>query len=120
MVYFQLPAVKALLHIDASNTAQDNPIKDLGAQSDDFIDSQVGIFTSVPLAAPPDQIIRLSNKLTAAWYIYWNSPTHPMQGVYDIKKEIEQYVQSTYGKRSQSLPHGTWGKTGSGMDGTEG
>lgn len=120
MPYFNLNSVKALLHIDQTNSAQNNAILDLGAQADDFINSQLGIFTTVPIAEPNDQVIRLSNKLTAAWYIYWNSPTHPMQGVWDIKKEIELFVQSTYGKRTDTLGANRWGGTGSGMDGTEG
>lgn len=120
MPYYSLKAVKALLHIDQTNTTQDLNIKDLGAQSDDYVNIQVGIFTTVPIAEPPEQLIILSNKLTAAWYIYWNSPTHPMQGVYDIKKEIEMYVQSQYGKRTETLGTGRWGKTASGMTGTEG
>lgn len=120
MAYYNLNSIKAKLAIDQSNTTQDNKLKDLGADSDDYINSQLGIFTTVPIADPDEQIIRLANKLTAAWYIYWNSPTHPMQGVYDVKKEIEIYVQSQYGKRTETLTQNTWGKAGSGLTGTEG
>lgn len=120
MAYFSLDEIKLLLHKDIANTLLDAELKSQGVQADDYIDSMLGAFTTTPIAQAPDQLKRLSNKLAAAYYIYWNSPSHEMDGVNSIKKEIEQYIRVTYGKRTETMTTNTWGKTPSGITGTEG
>lgn len=79
----------------------------------------VGVFTTTPLSTPDDQTRRFSERLAAAWYVYWNSPSHPMQGVYDTKKEISEYIISQYKKEAGGLTKNTYVKTNSNITGLE-
>lgn len=119
MTYYTLANVKLKLHIDTGNTSQDTAIQNLGADSDNYIDTVAGSFTTTPFASPSDQIKALSDKLTAVWYNYFNAPDHPFEPVTAVKKEIEQYIRSVYRKSSDTVTSNTWGSAGSGMDGTE-
>lgn len=121
MAYGILVQVKQnYLHIDPLNTDVDDDIQTMIVKSDDYINSKLRVFSvSTPLAYPDDQIIRMSNSLAAAWYIYYNSPTHPMQGVYDAKKEIDEYLQAQYGKQTGDMGTSLLSKVNGTILGTE-
>jgi|GEM_PF-5893573 len=122
MPYGVLDQVKSRLHIQPTITTQDDELKRMISEADDFIDSQLGIFVSIPVVNAALPIVRMSNRLAAAWFIYWNTPAkeRDMGPVLEIKKEIEQWVRAQYGKRTDTLSENTWGKAAGGILGTEG
>lgn len=119
MVYFNIVNVKGILNLDADAHEEDDQVKRYGNDADDFINTQLGVFTTTPLATPDDQIRRFSERLAAAWYVYWNSPSHPMQGVYDTKKEISEYILANYKKEAGGLTKSTFSKSNSNVTGFE-
>lgn len=122
MPYGDFNYVKSRLHIATNITAQDNEIIRMIQEADDFIDSMLGIFTNVPLPnIIPDQIQRLSNKLAVEWYYHYNTPLHPMDGVTNVKREIEQYFRAIYAKQTDTTGQNRIQKAdGSGQMGTTG
>ncbi len=122
MPYGDINAVKSRLHIQPTITTQDTEIIRMIQEADDFLDSQIGIFVTVPLVDASEPITRMSNRLAAAWWIYWNTPAkdRDMAPVKAIKEEIEQWVRAQYGKRTNTMSANTFGKSSSGVLGTEG
>jgi len=119
--YGDLLYVKGRLHLATNITPQDDEIGRMIQEADDFIDSMIAVFVSTPLnGIIPDQIRRLSNKLAVEWYYHYNTPLHPIDGVTNIKKEIEQYFRATYASQTDSMGQNRITKTASGMTGTEG
>jgi hypothetical protein len=117
MAYFNVGNIKGILNLDSLAHEEDEQITRYGRDADDFINTQLGVFTSTPLSTPDDQTRRFSERLAAAWYVFWNSPSHPMQGVYDTKKEISEYIVSQYKKEAAGLSKDTYVKTNSGITG---
>jgi hypothetical protein len=120
MPYGDLNYVKGRLHIPNSNISQDDELNRMLQEADDFIDSILQMFIPTPLAQPPDQVRRLSNKLAVEWYYHYNTPLHPMDGVNSAKKEIEQYIRAVYGHLSETIGQNRITKVASGILGTEG
>ena len=122
MPYGDFNEVKDKLHIPPSNTAQDSIIEKYIDDADDFIDSVLQMFSglTLPLSPVPDEIKRASQKIAKEYWWHDNSPAHPMDGVKAAKDEFEQIVRAKYGKRTDTMSGNTWGKTASGILGTEG
>lgn len=104
MPYGVVDDVKASLHIAVNITGQDPEFLRMIQLADDFINTILQMFVTIPLANPiPDQIRRLSNKLAIEWYYHYNTPMHPMEGIDSVKKEIETYIRAVYGKLSDTI-----------------
>ncbi len=116
MAYFTLATVKAKLHIDDSD--QDTYINLIGAESDAYINTQIAIHAVTPIAVPDAEIKALSDKLSAASYITWNSPDHP-RVLYDAaRKDVQEYIKAVYGAQNVSgLTNNTFSKTNSQITG---
>jgi len=115
MPYGSLDAVKGRLHLATNITPQDIEISRMIDEADDFIDSMIAVFIATPLnGIIPDQIRRLSNKLAVEWYYHYNTPLHPMDGVTNVKKEIEQYFRATYASQTDTMGQNRINKTSSG------
>ncbi len=119
MGYYSLANIKGILNLDSTAHEEDEQVKRYANDADDFINTQLGVFTTTPLSTPDDQIRRFSERLAAAWYIYWTSPSHPMQGVYDTKKEISEYIVANYKKEAGGMTKTTYSKTSSKVTGFE-
>lgn len=119
MGYYNLNNIKGILNLDSDEHDEDEQIKRYANDADDYINTQLSVHVTTPIDDPDDQVRRFSERLAAAWYIYWNSPSHPMQGVYDTKKEIDVYIQAVYGKKSGGLYDSAVTKTSSNVKGTE-
>lgn len=119
MGYFNLGKIKRILSLDADEHDEDTVVNGYGVDADDYINTQLGVHMTTPMVNPDDQIRRLSERLGASWYVYWNSPSHPMQGVKDTKEEIDTFIQATYAKQSGGLMDNSFTKTNSGITGFE-
>ena len=116
--YYNLGNIKDKLHIDDAD--QDSQISRLGDGADAYINTQVGLHATVPIPFPEDELKALAVKLAAAEYLTWNSPDHP-RVLYDAaRKDIQEYIKAVYGKQNaDGFTTATFGKTSSGVKGTE-
>lgn len=116
MTYYSLDKIKNKLHID--DVDQDPYVNDLGEQADSYINTQVGIHATVPIAFPEKELNALADKLSAAEYLMWNSPDHP-RGLYDAaRKDIQDYIKATYGaQNADGFTANTFSKTASNTTG---
>lgn len=114
--YYDLQEIKDKLHID--DTDQDPYVNRLGEQADSYINTQVGIHATTPIAFPEIELKALANKLAAAEYLMWNSPDHP-RALYDsARKDIQDYLKATYGKQNaDGFTTNTFSKTNSQIKG---
>ncbi len=92
--------VHARLNIADSVTAVDDKITDYLEESDEYINTQLGIFEVSPPAGPPPELIALGSSLAAAIYNYWNSPEKPADGMKMYKKSIQEYIKAIHKKES--------------------
>lgn len=116
MPYGVVDQVKGSLHIAVNITSQDAEILKMIDQADDFINTQLSIFSVEPLSNPiPEQIRRLSNQLAIEWYYHYNTPLHSMDGVENVQKIIEKYFRAVYAKQSDTTGQGRITKSASGI-----
>ena len=119
MAYATLSKVHERLNIADSVTAPDTKIASYIAEADGYVDTQIALHAVVPVSADAE-LIGLANGLAAAIYVYWTSPSRPAEGLRNYKQQIQDYIRARYGKKNPSgLSGSTWGKTASGLDGTE-
>ncbi len=114
--------VKERINISDSITDADAKIDSYLEESDEYINTQIGLHATVPItaAAPKAELIELGSGMAAALYNHWNK-----QGDYkivlDYKKSIQDYIMARYGKRNldTNLTVNTFAKSASKVLGTE-
>ena len=116
--YYTLQAIKDKLHID--DIDQDPYVNTLGEQADSYINTQVGIHATTPIAVPDEEINALANKLAGGEYLMWNSPDHP-RALYDsARKDIQDYIKAVYGaQNADGFTTNTFSKTNSNVTGLQ-
>lgn len=117
--YYKLDTIKAKLHIDTGDSTQDDYINKLGEEADSYINLQISIHATTPIAFPDKELIALSAKLASAEFLMWNSPDHPRALYDDARKDVQAYIKAKYGQTSEGgTTANTFSKKG-GMTGNE-
>lgn len=117
--YYKLDDIKKKLHIDTGDNTQDDYLNKLGEEADAYINLQVSIHATTPVAFPDKELSALSNKLASAEYISWNSPDHPRALMDDARRDIQAHIKAKYGNTSEGgTTANTFSKIG-GMTGNE-
>jgi hypothetical protein len=98
--YGTIALVHARLNIADSVTAVDDKITDYLSESDEYINTQLGIFEVTPPAPVPPELTALGSSLAAAIYNYWNSPEKQPEGMKMYKKSIQEYIKAIHAKQS--------------------
>lgn len=112
--------VKQRLQISDSITAADEKIQAFMREADNYINTQIGLFATTPIANPDDELNMLSSSLAAVIYNYFQSPQAPMEGIKEYKKAIGDHIRAVYVKETDTgLTVNTISKTVSKIDGTE-
>ena len=89
--------------IDGSEVSNDTHLEDYWKSMKHYYDNARSLYTDVPLVDYPEEIIDLFERGAAAWWIYWNSPDHQMQGIKELKKEMEQSLRAEFEKKHGAL-----------------
>lgn len=118
--YYQLLAIKRKAQIDEAETDMDDFLQELGENADKYINLQISIHAATPISFPDEELNDLANKHAAGEYLLWNSPSHP-RTLYDAaRKDIQDHIQTKYGKKNPSgLTNNTFSKTSSKITGYE-
>ena len=95
-----LALVHARLNIADSVTDVDDKITDYLEESDEYINSQLGIFEASPPSPIPAELTALGSSYAAAIYNYWNSPEKDMKGMDKYEKKIAAYIRANHKKES--------------------
>jgi hypothetical protein len=98
--YGTIALVHARLNIADSVTAVDDKITDYLSESDEYINTQLGIFEVTPPAPVPPELTALGSSLAAAIYNYWNSPEKQPEGMKMYKKSIQDYIKAIHAKQT--------------------
>lgn len=122
-VYSDVKTVKQLLNIPDIVTASDAKIEQAVDDADSYANTQLTLFTTVPIADPDPGLIQLCNRYAAATATYWNSQTKAPELLDAIKyyeRRLSNYIQTVYGKRTtDGMGENRWTKTSSGILGNE-
>jgi hypothetical protein len=98
--YGTVALVHARLNIADSVTSVDDKIADYLEESDEYINTQLGIFEVTPPTSTPPELIALGSSLAAAIYNYWNSPEKQPEGMKMYKKSIQDYIKAIHAKQT--------------------
>ena len=119
MTYYSIDTIKLKVGIDTGDSTQDNKLNKLGEDADAYINLQVSIHATTPLAFPDKELNGLATKLACGEYIMWNSPDHPRALYDDARKDVQAYIKAKYGQTSEGgTTANTFVKKG-GMTGNE-
>ncbi len=100
--YFTIRGIKRKLQIEEAESEQDTYLSELGKEADNYIDKQISLHATTPIANPDDELKGLADKHAAAEYILWNSPNHS-RTLYDAaRKDIQDHIMAAYGKKNPS------------------
>jgi len=102
MVYGTKTKVKERLNIDSGITAVDTALDSYIAEADGYINTQLELHATVPVASPDDELIGLANALAAGLYRYNTEIAHSYKSIENIRKDIQYYIQANYGKKNAS------------------
>lgn len=116
--------MKTHLHIDKTVTTYDSNLEQYWTDAKHYFDNKNSIFATsanetITADDYDDDVIDLFEKLGAAWWVYWQSPTKSLEGVKEIKKEIVDHLKAKYAKRHETEGNIQVGKTSSKVTGTE-
>lgn len=119
MTYYQIDDIKGKLHIDVGDSTQDNYLNKLGEEADAYLNLQISIHATTPIAFPDKELNALSTKLASAEFLMWNSPDHPSALYTGCRKDCQSFIKAKYGQESEGgTTANTFSKTG-GMTGNE-
>ena len=119
MTYYQLDDIKGKLHIDVGDSTQDTYLNKLGEEADAYLNLQISIHATTPLAFPDKELNALSTKLACAEYLMWNSPDQPQMLYTGCRKDCQSFIKAKYGQTSEGgTTANTFSKNG-GMTGNE-
>ena len=98
MGYASLKKVKSLLNIPDSVTAPDEKINDRMVESDNYVNVQINLHATTPIANPDLELITLSSSLAASTYNYWQTPAkdRTLDGMKQWEKRIQNHIKATY------------------------
>ena len=115
--------VKKRLNLADTDVTQDQKIQEFISEADSFTNTQLAIFTTVPIINPEQELISLNTSLAAALTQFWTSQTKSpdLKAIIDYyETRLAAYIQSIYGKRARDgLGTGLWSKAKSQVTGTE-
>lgn len=120
--YAQLKKVKSLLNIPDSVTAPDEKINDRMVEADNYVNTQVGVHATTPIANPDEELITLASSLAASTYNYWQTPAkdRTLESIEKWEKRIQDHILAVYAKKNPSgLSSTTFSKTASKVTGRE-
>lgn len=120
--YSQLRKVKSLLNIPDTVTAPDEKINDRMVEADNYVNTQVGIHATTPIANPDKELITLASSLAASTYNYWQTPAkdRTIEAMEKWEKRIQDHILAVYGQRNPTgLTSNTFSKSASSITGRE-
>lgn len=118
MVNFDVEKIKRHIpNLDASNASQDNTLKQYWADAKHDYDNKASVHTPTPSEFYDEDAYDLWEQMAAAMWIYWNSPTHPMDGVNFVIKRVDAHLKAKYLKRTEGTSSSQVGKSNSGITG---
>lgn len=121
MVNFDVEKIKRHIpNLDASNHSQDNTLKQYWANGKHYYDNKAAVHTAIPQDYYDEDAYDMWEKYAAAEWIYWNSPTHPLNGVEHVQKLIDTHLLAKFHKRTAGTSNVQIGKANSGITGTTG
>lgn len=118
--FSELKQVKARVNISDTVTQADAKIQFYMTESDDYVDTQVGVHTTTPITNPDKELIALASSLAASFYNYWNKQGK-MEDCLTCKKAIQDHIVAKFARKNldTNLTTNTFVKTTSGIKGTE-
>ena len=122
MGYAQLKQVKSLANIPDTTKTADEKINDRMVEADNYINTQIGIHATVPIANPDLELNTLAASLAASTYNYWQTPAkdRTLEHIEKWEKRILDHIKAVYAKTNPNdVTNDTFNKTVSGIDGTE-
>lgn len=113
--YADLQETKKRLNIPDSVTASDEKIMSMGREADNYINTQINLHATTPIANPDPELISMATGLAAATFNYWQTPIKDrnLEGIEEWKKAIQEHILGVYGRKNPNLLSGgtTFGKT---------
>lgn len=106
--YTDLTETKRRLNIPDLVTATDEKIMSMGRETDNYINTQINLHATTPIANPDPEIVSMANSCTAAIYNYWQTPIKDrnLSGINEWKKAIQQHILAVYGRKNPNLLSG--------------
>jgi len=111
MAYSTAANVKVILGMDGEIYTHDTQLTAFIADADDWIDTQLRPWVSVPMGSPPDLIIAASKWMAAGYFILSRPQRHGTEDVRadkmieQAKDMVNEYIQGFHS--GQESP-GTW------------
>lgn len=113
--YTDLQETKRRLNIPDSVTASDEKIMSMGREADNYINTQINLHATTPIANPDPELISMGTGLAAAIFNYWQTPIKDrnLEGIEEWKKSIQEHILAVYGRKNPNLLAGgtTFSKT---------
>lgn len=122
MTYADLKQVKQRTNIPDTKSTHDEKLAGYMSEADGYINNQISLHATVPVANPDTELISRGSSLAASMYNYWVTPAkeRTLDGINHWEQKIQDHILAVYGKRNPSGLTGTkFGKTSSAIKGTE-
>ncbi len=106
--YTDLTETKRRLNIPDLVTATDEKIMSMGRETDNYINTQINLHATTPIANPDPEIVSMANSCTAAIFNYWQTPIKErnLDGINEWKKAIQDHILAVYGRKNPNLLSG--------------
>ena len=111
MAYGTKATIKTMLGMDSEVYTHDDALDKYIGQADDWIDTQLRPWVSVPMGSPPDMIIAASDWITCGYFLLSRPQRHGTEDerakeMIEVGKDmVNEYIQGFHS--GQESP-GTW------------
>ncbi len=80
----------------------------MGRETDNYINTQINLHATTPIANPDPEIVSMANSCTAAIFNYWQTPIKErnLDGINEWKKAIQDHILAVYGRKNPNLLSG--------------
>jgi len=100
--YGDLNEVKRRLNQTQLTDSSDTKIQEMINESDNYVNTQIGVHAVTPISNPDAELISLSSSLAATLFNYWQTPTKDrnLDSIKEWKKSITEHIMAAYGRKS--------------------
>lgn len=117
--YADLRMARQRLNLSDTQTMADEKIQTYMRESDNYVNTQIGLHAVTPISNPDDELRSLASALAAATYNYWVSPGKPSEGIKEYKGRIQDHIMAKYGRKNPTgLSANSFVKTSSKITGS--